>query len=563
MSGSDSARPRPRLGTRTLWRFGGMIAGALVMVLTVGVVGSLRQADSLDRRNAIATVRDHILMADMLHDAIRATVFGSALAPQAGEALVEELTAELQASVPEFTSNIRAALDTHADAEVDARLEEILPLVDAYGAASIELTTAWADLTASDDTVRADAQQTFDQWLESFNTLKDSMAEAEAAIDVKSAAIVRDGETTSMLSIVLILTGGGVGLVVMGFVWRRLQGAVRSMVDLERETAELHEREVASSAQLQAKVDALLTTIDAAASGDLAATVTVSGEDAVGRMGAGIAKLLADLRGSISSIAGNSEALAAAAEELQVVSMQMGSNSAETSTQVELVSSVSGQVASHVQTVSAGAEQMSASIREIAATAARAAEIATRPVATAQRTDETVAKLGSSSAEIEEILGTITSIAEQTNLLALNATIEAARAGEAGKGFAVVANEVKELARDTERATEQIGSKVATIREDTTAAVSSISEIAKIIDEIAELQHTIASAVEEQAATTAEIARSVNDASRGTTDITANIHAVSDAARSTAAGASDSSRAATELARMSGELQQLVGQFRL
>ena len=313
--------------------------------------------------------------------------------------------------------------------------------------------------------------------------------------------------------------------------------------------------------ELQTKVGSLLAVVTAAAGGDLTMEVTVSGDDPVGQMGEGIAKLLTDLRASISAIAKNSEALAAAAEELQVVSEQMGSNAAETSSQVSLVTEGSVEVSRNVETVSTAAEEMSASIKEIAKNASDAAAVAEQAVSAAATTNETVGKLGESSAEIGLIVKVITGIAQQTNLLALNATIEAARAGEAGKGFAVVANEVKELAKETAKATEDISQKIERIQNDTGLSVDAISEIGQIIGRISEFQNTIASAVEEQAATTSEIARSVNDASRGSSEITSNMQAVGSAAESTSAGAADSQQAASELSRMAADLQTLVGQF--
>jgi methyl-accepting chemotaxis protein len=319
--------------------------------------------------------------------------------------------------------------------------------------------------------------------------------------------------------------------------------------------------QVLAKQRLEEGVAEILHVVTAAADGDLTGEITTSGDDAIGQMGAGVAKLLGDLRESIASIGRNSEALAAAAEELQVVSEQMGANAAETSSQVSLVTEGSEEVSRNVETVSTGAEEMSASIKEIAKNASDAAKVAEQAVDAATSTNATVEKLGESSAEIGQIVKVITGIAQQTNLLALNATIEAARAGEAGKGFAVVANEVKELAKETAKATEDISQKIETIQGDTGRSVEAIGEIATIINQISEFQTTIASAVEEQAATTSDIARSVNDASRGSSEITTNMQAVASAAESTSSGAADSQRAATELAQMAAELQTLVGKF--
>lgn len=269
-----------------------------------------------------------------------------------------------------------------------------------------------------------------------------------------------------------------------------------------------------------------------------------------------------EMEHTIGLIGQNANMLAASSEELSTVAVQMGTNAQETSTQAGIVSAASEQVSRNVQTVATGTGEMGASIREIARNASDAVRVASRAVAVANQTNATVGNLGVSSAEIGAVIKVITSIAQQTNLLALNATIEAARAGSAGKGFAVVANEVKELAKQTAEATEDISRKIEAIQGDTTAAVRAIGEIGGIITQINDIQTTIASAVEEQTATTNEIERNVGEAARGSAEIAQNITRVATAAQETSGGAQNSQQAAAELARMAAELQKLVGQFK-
>ena len=268
------------------------------------------------------------------------------------------------------------------------------------------------------------------------------------------------------------------------------------------------------------------------------------------------------VREAMQQIGANATSLVSAAEELNRVSQQMSASADETATQANVVSAASEQVASNVQTVATGADEMGASIKEIAKNTADATRVATTAVKSAEATNETISKLGQSSAEIGQVIKVITSIAQQTNLLALNATIEAARAGEAGKGFAVVANEVKELAKETAKATEDISRKIEAIQTDTKGAVEAIGQIGGVIVQINDIQNTIASAVEEQSATTNEISRNLAEAARGSSEITKNITGVAEAARSTTAGATDTQKSAQSLERMAAELQGLIAQFK-
>jgi methyl-accepting chemotaxis protein len=259
----------------------------------------------------------------------------------------------------------------------------------------------------------------------------------------------------------------------------------------------------------------------------------------------------------LTAVNDSASTLGSAAEELTAVSTQMASNASETSAQANVVSAASEQVSKNVQTVATGVEEMNAAIRDIAKNATDSARVAEQAVTAAESANTTIGKLGESSSEIGKVIKVITSIAEQTNLLALNATIEAARAGEAGKGFAVVANEVKELAKETARATEDISRRIEAIQTDTRGAVDSIGQISQVITTISDISNTIASAVEEQTATATEMSRNVGEAAKGTAEIAQNITAVAQAAQSTTQGATNAQQAASELARMATELQQL------
>ncbi len=336
---------------------------------------------------------------------------------------------------------------------------------------------------------------------------------------------------------------------------------VTEKISNEKKAHEMTERDQQQAQELKEKVDSMLGVVSAAAKGDLTQEITVKGDDAVGQMGEGLAQFFKDLRNSISEIAGTAQTLSSSSEELTSVSQTMAGNAEETSAQANVVSAASEEITRNVQTVATGTEQMGASIREIAQNANEAARVAKSAVDVAENTNKTVGKLGESSAEIGQVIKVITSIAEQTNLLALNATIEAARAGEAGKGFAVVANEVKELANQTAKATEEISQKIEAIQTDTKSSVDAIGEITMVINQINDISNTIASAVEEQTATTSEIGRNVEDTAKGSTEITENITGVAQAAQETSTGVGQTQEAATELSRMASDLQKLVNRF--
>jgi methyl-accepting chemotaxis protein len=299
------------------------------------------------------------------------------------------------------------------------------------------------------------------------------------------------------------------------------------------------------SSSIKRQVTSVGAALRALAANDLTRPAVVYGRDEIGEMAVAVNEARDGLRQTLNEVTATASVLAGAGADLSAATAEISGHAREAAAQADMVSSAADQVSANVSTVAAGSEEMGASIREISQNANDAVQVAAQAVGVAEATNRTVSKLGESSAEIGNVVKTITAIAEQTNLLALNATIEAARAGETGKGFAVVAGEVKDLAQETAKATEDISRRVEAIQQDTSSAVEAIGEISRIIARINDYQVTIASAVEEQTATTGEMTRSVGDASGGTTDIATNIVGVAN------------------LSRVSSELQVVVGRFRL
>lgn len=269
-------------------------------------------------------------------------------------------------------------------------------------------------------------------------------------------------------------------------------------------------------------------------------------------------QLITDKVHLVNDLKASSDDLTKAAEDLMAISNSLSAGAEETSAQANTASAASEEVNAGVQTVASNMEQMVAAIREITKTTNESSTISNDAMKMAQNTNQIISQLGESSMDIGNVIKVISSIAQQTNLLALNATIEAARAGEAGKGFAVVANEVKELAKQTAKATEDITRKIETIQSDSKNAVNAISEISKAIEKINGYAGNIAASVEEQAATTNEVTRIVTESAEGVRQINENISQVSEAASVTGKDAANAQKSAKMLAELAIKLKDHV-----
>ncbi len=502
----------------------------LLFTLAAGITGAwgiTRVAGGIDDVSRLSSVIRNHIQASMFLDWSRTDI--SKMLTTTGETQATAAS-ELENHQQLFVERLDAAKSFAKDPETRTVLEKESGLAAQY----VRSASKIASLRAKP----AEAAPLIGEFLSGYQDLRNMMDATTDQLEARSKRAELLANTVvgrSRLTIVIVCVLSSVLLLIIAF--RTARQINRRLADIVRNLKSL-------------------------AAGDLTHQTTDTGKDELGEMAHWFNNSMETLRGTIGHVASSAQGVTAAVEGLNAVSQQMSADSEETSSQANVVSSTTDQVTSSLQSVATSTEQMSLSIRDIAKSIGEAARVAGDAVKVVQSTTKTVGKLGDSSAEIGNVVKIIMSIAQQTNLLALNATIEAARAGDAGKGFAVVAHEVKELANQTAKATEDISRKIEAIQANTVESVEAINKISEIIVQINDISRTIAAAIEEQNATTDEISRNISEGARGSGEIASNISGVAQAAQNTSLGARNVQKAAEDLRGMSSGLTKLVGQFK-
>jgi methyl-accepting chemotaxis protein len=323
------------------------------------------------------------------------------------------------------------------------------------------------------------------------------------------------------------------------------------------------EREQEQQRELREAVRSLLAVVETARRGDLTAEVPSLGDDAIGQIARGLAALLANFQGSIRGISETAATVTRSAQRLSETGDRMVEQCDASSSGIGEATVASREVSENIGGVARGATEMLESIREILRGATQASAAVRGAVLEAGDAQQKLSRLSSSSVEIGQAVKVIGAIANQTKLLALNASIEAARAGAAGAGFNVVANEVKQLARKTSLATDEITEKIQSVREAAQEAVASIRSIAKVVGEVSGMSETIVSTVEEQSKITAQIGEFASTAATGSAAVAAKMTEIAEVAQQAKNGAVETQDAATSLTQMAVELQGLVARFKV
>ncbi|GAB1641889.1 methyl-accepting chemotaxis protein [Krasilnikovia sp. MM14-A1259] len=501
---------------------------ALVGVAATGLIALEKAGDKARELNRVARMSRVSLESDMAHDAVRGDVQRALLSTDSGDD--DEIRGNLTEHSAILRDGVRGFAAPSMFPEVRAAATKVVPEVDTY----LDLGRKTVDAALAGNRT----PQTLAAFQDAFAAIEHDLPAVADALQARSSA-ASDAVGAQRHDAVWTLGAvAGVGVALLALIG------------------------VLVARSILRPLGAVSRVLGAMADGDLSREAEVSARDELGRMAGLLNTAIRSVRETVRTLAGSADTVASSAASMSTVARRIATSADEAHAQATLVSGSAAQVSDSVSQVATGTDEMGASIGEIAQNTSEAALVAADAVTSAQATGQIMARLGESSIEIGNVVNAITEIAEQTNLLALNATIEAARAGEAGKGFAVVASEVKDLAQDTARATEDIVRRVEAIQADSASAVEAIETISDVIGRVNEYQSMIAAAVEQQRATSAEISRSVTQAADASGEIAGNIAGVADVTTTTSRDAAASQQTAQELAEMADGLRGLVARFR-
>jgi methyl-accepting chemotaxis protein len=537
--------------------FGLLLLVIIILVgsslLSLGKVGKI--AGEANQRGAdLALVEEAVWMAHHLYSVFAdGYINGNS---EANEKEYKELSAEFDSDMVA----IGKIVDTPKE-------KELLNTASTIIREFIKSYPEWIELIKEGN---AEALQKLDaQFDKSRNSYAETMQQIAASIEEKTgaAAAVLEATKTRTTALMLILAFIGIALGVGGaiVITMSIVGSIKQATAMLKDVSE--------------------------GEGDLTKRLNVKSRDEMGEMAQYFNKFIEKLQNLICTVTGNVDTVASAATELSVASTQIAANAEEMSSQTTTVASATQQATANITTMSSLAsnmsdsantvataiEEMSASLSEVARNCQNELKIAGEAGRHAAVSKEVMDNLGTAAQSIGKVVEIINSIAEQTNLLALNATIEAASAGDAGRGFAVVANEVKDLAKQTAQATQEIQKQVEDIQQNTLQSVKAIEAVSTVIEEVNTISQTIVSAVEEQSSTVNEIAggvsgvstgaqevaRNVAESGQGLSEIAGTINEVSGAVSDTVSGIAQVKSSANELAMLSENLKSLLGQFKI
>lgn len=543
-----------------------LINGMATILLTgsvagVGIWAAMSLSSAIETAQTASTALRNHMAADMMHDALRGDVLASI---EAGNSGANDQKTQVKADLAEHVANFRESVEANKalplPGEIDATLSALeAPLADYIAAADTAVAAAVSDPVAGRSLLPA--------FIEKFSALEEAMEKASGIIEQNAEARTAENQSLAALSVQLMIGGLAVGmLAAMVITWlmsRSIVPPIAGMTDAMKTLAHGDVSVTVPSTKRRDEIGAMAGAVEVFKQNAITVKKHEADQrDAETRAQAEKRRMMNELASQFEAeVLGVVQGVSSSAEQLQQNASTMSNSAEETSNKSTSVAAAAEQATNNVQTVAAAAEELSRSIQEITEQVASAAKISSKAIEQATKALGVVQGLDSNAQRIGQVVGLIGDVSAQTNLLALNATIEAARAGEAGRGFAVVAQEVKQLAAQTSKATEEISSHIVAVQQATAGVVEAISGINESIRSMDQISTAIAAAMEEQGAATGEIARNVAQASTGTQEVSSSIVGVSRVAQETGKASGEILQASQALTEQAAMLRGRIGTF--